>query len=168
MSFSRFTRHFVATITFLAISGTAAVSQNEDEKMILVLDASGSMWGQIDGVNKIVIAKQAVNDLLDTLPASQSVGLSAYGHREKGSCTDIELLVPAAPNSGDAIRTAVDAISPKTAVIRIFGRRLRSMLLAGAGKSLAIFCTPARSVCSASACRLRPQRSCRIQAITLC
>ena len=113
MNFSRLARHFVAVVTFFAISGTVAVSQSQNEKMILVLDASGSMWGQIDGVNKIVIAKQAVNDLLDTLPASQSVGLSAYGHREKGSCTDIELLVPPAPNSIDAIRAAVDAISPK-------------------------------------------------------
>ncbi len=109
----KFFRYFVAMVTFLAISGTTAVSQSPNEKLILVLDASGSMWGQIDGVNKIVIAKQAVNDLLDTLPESQEIGLSAYGHREKGSCADIELLVPPAANSHSAIRAAVDAINPK-------------------------------------------------------
>ncbi|MCR9106544.1 MAG: VWA domain-containing protein [Gammaproteobacteria bacterium] len=59
---------------------------------ILVLDASGSMWGQIDGVNKIVIAKDVVEGLVRALPKEQRLGLVAYGHRKKGDCNDIETL----------------------------------------------------------------------------
>jgi Ca-activated chloride channel family protein len=65
----------------------------EQSNSILVLDASGSMWGQIDGVTKIEIAQGVVSDLLRTLPETQSIGLTAYGHRTKGDCTDIETLV---------------------------------------------------------------------------
>ena len=59
---------------------------------ILLLDASGSMWGQIDGVNKIVIAKDVVEGLVRSLPATQRLGFVAYGHRNKGDCSDIETL----------------------------------------------------------------------------
>jgi Ca-activated chloride channel family protein len=83
------------------------------EKSILVLDASGSMWGQIDGVNKITIAREVVRDLLKTFPSNQELGLTVYGHREKGSCTDIETLVEPSLQSRDSIAKAVAGINPK-------------------------------------------------------
>lgn len=82
-------------------------------KTILVLDASGSMWGQIDGEPKILIAREVINGLLDTLPSGQALGLSAYGHRDKGDCADIELLVEPGADTRDAIRAAVAGLDPK-------------------------------------------------------
>lgn len=82
-------------------------------KTILVLDASGSMWGQIDGEAKIVVAREVINGLLDTLPSGQALGLSAYGHRDKGDCADIELLVEPGADARDAIRAAVAGLDPK-------------------------------------------------------
>ena len=67
--------------------GIIAVASAEDgpepvnSDLILILDASNSMWGQIDGVNKIVIAREAVGGLIDDLPDASNVGLVAYGHR---------------------------------------------------------------------------------------
>ena len=81
-------------------------------RAILVLDASGSMWGQIDGVNKIVIAREVIGQVLDTTPGELELGLMAYGHRRKGDCADIELLVEPTQDRG-AIAMAVNAISPK-------------------------------------------------------
>ncbi|MEJ2031118.1 MAG: VWA domain-containing protein, partial [Maritimibacter sp.] len=81
-------------------------------KTILVLDGSGSMWGQIDGVNKIVIAREVMGDLLSTLPPEQELGLMSYGHRRKGDCNDIELLIEPGTDRA-AIADAVNAISPK-------------------------------------------------------
>ena len=80
---------------------------------ILVLDASGSMWGQIDGVNKIVIARQVITDLLQSIPDDQNLGLTVYGHRSRGDCADIESVVPPGPGTRDAIAAAVAAINPK-------------------------------------------------------
>ena len=59
---------------------------------MLVLDASGSMWGQIQGRSKIEIAREAVGTMLKTWPRKQQIGLMAYGHRSKGDCADIEML----------------------------------------------------------------------------
>ncbi|GHG87480.1 vWA domain-containing protein [Pseudodonghicola xiamenensis] len=80
---------------------------------ILVLDGSGSMWGQIDGTPKIVIAKEVVADLLASLPEDQPLGLAVYGHRRKGDCTDIETLVTPAPGTRTRIAEAVQGITPK-------------------------------------------------------
>ncbi|MDJ0824032.1 MAG: VWA domain-containing protein [Rhodobacter sp.] len=90
---------------------TAAIAQDRP-RAILVLDASGSMWGQIDGTAKITIAQEVIGGLLDTLPPEQELGLTAYGHRRKGDCTDIETLIQPGGDRG-AIAGAVNAIKPK-------------------------------------------------------
>lgn len=81
---------------------------------ILILDASNSMWGQIDGVNKIVIAKDVVEELILGLPDNQPLGLVAYGHRRKGDCSDIETLsdVGTKDNRQKLIK-GVRSLSPK-------------------------------------------------------
>lgn len=80
---------------------------------ILVIDGSGSMWGQIDGVNKIVIARDVVGDLLDSFPADQNLGLTVYGHRERGNCADIETVVAPGQGTSARIREAVNGINPR-------------------------------------------------------
>ncbi|HBZ44515.1 MAG TPA: hypothetical protein DEO85_10765 [Maritimibacter sp.] len=83
-------RLVATTLVFLGLSLTAQVQERVNA--ILVLVGSGSMWGQIDGVNKIVIARDMVGDLLATLPGDQALGLMAYWHPAKGDCGDIERL----------------------------------------------------------------------------
>ena len=82
-------------------------------RMVLVLDGSGSMWGQIDGQAKIAIAKTVMADLIDQIPADFQTGLIVYGHRRKGDCDDIEMLIPVGPHDPAAMKTRVQAISPK-------------------------------------------------------
>src|SRR5262249_22660353 len=67
----------------------------------LILDCSGSMTDTVEGRPKIQIAKQCVNELIESLPEGQRVGLRAYGHHaffaKVTSCADTELLVPIGP-----------------------------------------------------------------------
>jgi Ca-activated chloride channel homolog len=100
----------LSTITLFLAQPTFA---QDTGRTILVFDASGSMWGQIEGKAKITIAQEVLNGLLATIPADQALGLTAYGHRRKGDCSDIETLVM--PNMGtrDAISKAVNAIKPR-------------------------------------------------------
>ncbi len=56
---------------------------------MLILDASGSMWGQVEGGNKIVIARRVLKNLVAGLSTEAEVDLLAYGHRQKGDCEDI-------------------------------------------------------------------------------
>ncbi len=82
-------------------------------RMVLVLDASGSMWGQIKGKAKITIAKVVMADLISELPADFQTGLMVYGHRRKGDCDDIEMLMPVGPRNAVAMNAKVQGISPK-------------------------------------------------------
>ncbi len=109
-------RWFLAILAIsagLLMSGPTQAQTSNAGKTIIVLDASGSMWGQVDGEPKISIARQALTDLLATLPPEQELGLVAYGHRRKGDCSDIQTLVEPGAGTRDAIRDAVKDINPK-------------------------------------------------------
>ncbi|MBL4928020.1 vWA domain-containing protein [Fuscibacter oryzae] len=124
-------------------------------KSIIVLDASGSMWGQIDGRPKLEIAREALKQVLTELPAGSEVGLMAYGHREKGSCEDIELLVPPGVGTGPAIAAAADSLNflgktPLTEAVRRAASELRS----SEEKATVILITDGIETCQADPCAL--------------
>jgi len=102
----------LSSIAVFFILPLAALAQ-ERPQAILVLDGSGSMWGQIDGVAKITIAQDVVGELLGSLPDEQELGLTVYGHRQKGDCSDIETIVMPGAGTRGAIASAVNAIKPK-------------------------------------------------------
>lgn len=83
------------------------------ERAIIVLDGSGSMWAQIDGKARITIARETLHEVLATLPDDLELGFMTYGHREKGNCDDIEMLIEPAVGTGAAIAAAADDINPK-------------------------------------------------------
>jgi Ca-activated chloride channel family protein len=84
-----------------------------DTNTMVVFDASGSMWGQIDGKTKIEIARTAVSDISQSFTAHQAVGLMAYGHRRKADCTDIETLVAPTLGSAANIQQSIAGLQPK-------------------------------------------------------
>lgn len=96
----------LALIFILGTGVTPGLAQSQ--RTIIVMDGSGSMWGQIDGRPKLEIARETVGDVLAQIPAEQEIGLIAYGHREKGNCGDIELVVAPAAGTGAAISRAVN------------------------------------------------------------
>jgi Ca-activated chloride channel family protein len=124
-------------------------------KSIIVLDASGSMWGQIEGRAKLEIAREALASVLAGLPAETELGLMAYGHREKGSCEDIELVVPPAADTGPAITDAANAMkflgkTPLTESVR----RAASELKSTEEKATVILITDGIETCEADPCAL--------------
>src|SRR5262245_29568314 len=99
-----FIRHVLGAAMLLVLT-TASFAA---DRAIIILDASGSMWGQIDGKPKLEIARETLRSVLQSVPADMELGLMAYGHREKGSCEDIELIVPPAAGTAGAITIAAD------------------------------------------------------------
>ncbi len=97
---------FCSPISFAADSGSNA-------SMIIILDASGSMWGQIDGKAKMGIAKDALAGIVKNLPENMNVGFVAYGHRKKGDCNDVELLIPLAPLDKTRLLEKINGLNPK-------------------------------------------------------
>jgi len=91
-----------------------AVAQSQEQpSLLLVLDASGSMWGQVEGKPKIAIARDVLGTVIGQMPDTTQSGLLAYGHRYEGRCDDIELLSPLGPLDKAELKSKVAAISPK-------------------------------------------------------
>lgn len=82
-------------------------------KAMMVLDASGSMWGQIDGVAKISIARDVIDNVLGEWNPNVELGLMAYGHRRKGDCKDIQIVQSVAPLNASSFSTLVRGINPR-------------------------------------------------------
>jgi Ca-activated chloride channel family protein len=91
----------------------ASAQSNDNPATILVLDASNSMWGQIDGVNKIVIAREVISDLLTQIPDTMELGLTMYGHNRRGDCSDIETVVQPGLNNREEIARIVNSVNPR-------------------------------------------------------
>ena len=86
---------------------TAALSERNVE---IVLDASNSMWGRMQGRTKMEIAKETLHGLVSAMPPDLRIGLRAYGHRHghaKKNCEDSELLVAPGPDNQQGIAAAI-------------------------------------------------------------
>lgn len=148
-------RIFKPVIAALLAQGLLAAPLLAEGKSIIVLDASGSMWGQIDGRPKLEIAREALGSVLSGLDPTTEIGLMAYGHREKGSCEDIELVVPPAAGTAQAITDAANAMkflgkTPLTEAVRRAAAELKST----EEKATVILITDGIETCEADPCAL--------------
>ncbi|CAM5520957.1 hypothetical protein MAUB1S_08693 [Mycolicibacterium aubagnense] len=146
---------FARWITAFAAVLLLAVPALGADRTIIILDASGSMWGKIDGKPKLEIARQSLRTVLQSLPADREVGFMAYGHREKGSCEDIELIVPPAAGTAGAITTAADSMkflgkTPLTAAVRKAAEALKYT----EDKATVVLITDGLETCNADPCAL--------------
>ena len=137
--------------TVLAATGLYAANAQRPATM-LVLDASGSMWGQIDGKPKIAIAREAVATMLSGWQGGD-LGLMAYGHNRKGDCNDIEVLQPIGANTAAGIRKQVDALNPMGMTpISESVRRAAGQLRSSERKATVILVSDGEETCSADPC----------------
>ncbi|QQX76438.1 MULTISPECIES: vWA domain-containing protein [Aequorivita] len=99
----------LATILCLLLFSIQLSAQPEvPSPIIFIYDASGSMWGQMQGKTKMEIATEVLTTTVNKLPANQNVGLD----RKKGDCKDVETLVSMENNSKSEINSALKNIKP--------------------------------------------------------
>ncbi|RVB76318.1 MULTISPECIES: VWA domain-containing protein [unclassified Mesorhizobium] len=125
------------------------------DRVVIVLDASGSMWAQIDGKPKLEIARESLRTVLQSVPADKEIGFMAYGHREKGSCEDIELIVPPQAGSAGAVSAAADSLkfigkTPLTAAVKQAAEALKYT----EDKATVILITDGLETCNGDPCAL--------------
>ena len=112
--------------------------------ILIILDASGSMWGQISlgelgsprGQKcKIEIAKKVLEKYIDDLDEKKvSVGLRVFGqHPEKG-CKDSQLIIPVQPLHKEAFKGTMEQVKP--------GHRGRTPLAYSLRRALVDISTP--------------------------
>ncbi|MBI1384307.1 MAG: hypothetical protein GC150_05305 [Rhizobiales bacterium] len=80
---------------------------------MIVFDGSGSMWGELDGVNKVGAARASIIERLPAAARRLDLGLVAFGHRRKSDCSDAELLRPIAPGGADELGQLLAGVSPR-------------------------------------------------------
>lgn len=138
----------------LLVLATAAVamlclpliaSAEETPGVYVILDGSGSMWGQLpDGSHKITAAKEVVKGFVAGDYAGRELAFRVYGHRRKGDCEDSELVVPfSAPEAAiSQMTTFAEGVNPKgktpisrslRAALADFGERSGEIILVSDG-----------------------------------
>ena len=72
-----------------------------------ILDVSGSMWGQVQGINKIVSSREILGVFLKDLPASAKIGLRTFGGDGES-----RLIVPLGNGKQGEIKDIIDKVRP--------------------------------------------------------
>ncbi len=102
---------------FIEVQFEEGAEKKAAKNVELILDASNSMWGQIQGKAKITIAKEVLVQIISGLPDEMNVGLRLYGHRyglnDNRACQDTELVTPIGQIDKNQLTDAVDAITPR-------------------------------------------------------
>lgn len=146
--------------------GAQAQTAPSGAKVLFILDASGSMWGKVEGKEKIVVAREVMANLINELPEGTQVGLEAYGHRAKGDCNDIELMVPVGASDKSAVIEQINAINPKgktpiTKSFEVAGERLKGV----EEETTVVLISDGKETCKGDPCAL--VRSLRDQGINV-
>lgn len=134
----------LAAVTLLTVGGAApavaaeppdAPTAQSPGKLVLVLDASGSMGEPAGGGGtRIAAAKKALDEVVDALPDDQEVALRVFGSEvefadQPGACEDSERVVDLGTDNRDELRSAVRDYEP-------FGETPTGYALREAGKDL--------------------------------
>ena len=104
-----------AALEVIALNDRRPVISFNDRAVEIVVDASKSMWGQIDGVSKMEIAKTTLDEVSYWLPDDFDLALRAYGSTtssDQNNCADSSLLVPFGEGNRDYIRQAIAGLRP--------------------------------------------------------
>ncbi len=104
-----------AALEVAALNNGRPAMSLTDRSVQIVVDASRSMWGQIDGVAKMEIAKDTLEELSYWLPEDMDLSLRAYGSTsasESNNCADSALLVPFGESNRGYIRNAIAGLKP--------------------------------------------------------
>ena len=81
--------------------------------VIFIIDASGSMWADMDKSTRMQQAKMVLTKLADKVPEDAVVGLIAYGHTSATDCDDIATLIPLKTFDKASFQKAVSLLEPK-------------------------------------------------------
>ena len=88
----------------------------DDRAVQIVVDASRSMWGRMEGEPKMTVARQTLLDVSREFTGDSQLALRAYGSRsdsELRDCSDSELLVGFSRDNREQISRAIEGLKPR-------------------------------------------------------
>ena len=97
-----------------ALSLGLATPSLAEHASVIVFDASGSMWAQLeDGKSRIEVAREVIDGFAADRDPEAPIGVVAYGHNRRGDCGDIETVLPIGQYSGDELAETIRALNPQ-------------------------------------------------------
>lgn len=98
-----------------AASEPGSEETGADGLAIIVLDGSGSMWGEIgtEKPAKFDLARAALREQLSNLSPRVRLGLMSFGQRRRADCSDVEVVAPPEAGPPERILSLVDKLNPK-------------------------------------------------------
>jgi Ca-activated chloride channel family protein len=111
----RFSLALCCLSLLLAICGAGAASAQTTAPAVIVIDGSGSMWGNLgnERASKFDLARASLRLALAKSAPSVRLGLVAFGHRRRSDCSDVETIAAPALGPAEPILAAVDKLNPK-------------------------------------------------------
>jgi Ca-activated chloride channel family protein len=90
----------------VALAGAGAEAQDAPPTTMIVLDGSGSMWGNLgtEKLSKLDLTREALRALLPSMRTDARIGIASFGHRRRGNCGDAEVILP--PDVNGPVRLA--------------------------------------------------------------
>lgn len=144
--------------------GIAAQAQVKTTRILFVLDASGSMAGKWDGVEKFDLAKRLLFEAIDSLehsPTNIEFGLRMFGHqshRTANDCEDAKLEVPFGPNNAQRIfdKLANTTNQGQTPIAYSLFQAVQDFPQDPFGKNVIILITDGIETCDGDPCAVAP------------
>ncbi len=114
----------VACVVLLLFATTTLQAQQEKfqpktQRILFILDASGSMYEGFDGTNRWEASKKLLSHLVDSINQANprvELGLRVYGHqysKDLKNCQDSRLEVPFGVKNAGQIKTLLTKITPQ-------------------------------------------------------
>ncbi|MBK7805173.1 MAG: VWA domain-containing protein [Saprospiraceae bacterium] len=147
-------KHLIYIISILCFLDNIT-AQKPPSPILFIYDASGSMWGQMEGKTKKEIASDVLIRTVDNLSDNQKIGLIAYGHRSKADCDDIEYMVNLTNSSKANVKKTVKKLTPtgKTPLARSAALAIHS-LKESKTKATIILITDGIESCDGDICKV--------------
>jgi D-amino-acid dehydrogenase/Ca-activated chloride channel family protein len=95
------------------------VPKNKEVNISILLDASGSMSGEMNGQTKMALAKKSIQQFMAVLPKNSNISLRVYGHKgsnqqkdKKISCHSSDLVYPLGSYKANAFSQSLSQVKP--------------------------------------------------------
>lgn len=139
--------------------GSRVAAQQADSASILIYDASGSMWGQLDGgITKVEVARKVIGDFFVSRENTVPLGVIAYGHNRRGDCSDIEVIADVGANDPSELSAGLNRLNPRGMTPITASLSLAASMIPSTAESAdIILVTDGLETCDADPCALAAQ-----------
>jgi len=142
----------LALLAALALDTGLPSQANAQNSAVLVLDYSGSMWSQISGASKIVVARDMAKTLIEEYEGKLNLGVLTFGSKKANACDDIDALRPVGPIDLKTYAQALDGAKPKGSAPVAASLTAANAMFKGSGAHSIIMIVDGPDNCKADPC----------------